>query len=92
MIPEWMDEALCAQVDTEVFFPPKGGSSAPARRVCAMCVVSAECLEYALRMDMRHGVWGGKSERQRRRMKSARQGTGMGDRGFGGQRGSEAGL
>lgn len=63
----WMDEALCAQIDTEMFFPEKGGSTRDAKRVCVTCDVKAQCLEYALRNDERFGIWGGLSERERRK-------------------------
>lgn len=67
----WREDALCAQSDPEAFFPDKGGSAAEAKRVCARCPVQAACLDYALRNDERFGVWGGMSERERRRMRSA---------------------
>jgi WhiB family redox-sensing transcriptional regulator len=63
---DWRELALCAQVDPELFFPDKGGSSRPAKRVCATCEVSAECLQEALDRGERFGVWGGLSERERR--------------------------
>ena len=47
----WQDKALCAQVDPEIFFPEKGGSTREAKRVCRPCDVHAECLEYALTHD-----------------------------------------
>ena len=65
----WQDRALCAQTDPEAFFPEKGGSTREAKRVCRSCDVRAECLEYALARDERHGIWGGLSERERRRLK-----------------------
>lgn len=65
----WQDQALCAQTDPEAFFPEKGGSTREAKRVCASCEVRAECLEYALANDERFGIWGGLSERERRRLK-----------------------
>mgnify|MGYP006286026699 FL=1 len=65
----WHDRALCAQTDPEAFFPEKGGSTREAKRVCASCEVRAECLEYALANDERFGIWGGLSERERRRVK-----------------------
>jgi WhiB family redox-sensing transcriptional regulator len=52
-----------------VFFPEKGGSSREAKRICSECPVRIECLNYALRRDERYGVWGGMSERERRRLK-----------------------
>lgn len=66
---EWQERALCAQTDPEAFFPEKGGSTREAKRVCTSCEVRAECLEYALANDERFGIWGGLSERERRRLK-----------------------
>ena len=65
----WQERALCAQTDPEAFFPEKGGSTREAKRVCRSCEVRAECLEYALENDERFGIWGGLSERERRRIK-----------------------
>ncbi len=67
----WQDRALCAQTDPEAFFPEKGGSTREAKRVCRSCEVRVECLEYALEHDERFGIWGGLSERERRRLKRA---------------------
>ncbi|HEX7354320.1 MAG TPA: WhiB family transcriptional regulator [Mycobacteriales bacterium] len=67
----WQERALCAQTDPESFFPEKGGSTREAKRVCTSCEVSAECLEYALAHDERFGIWGGLSERERRRLRRA---------------------
>ena len=65
----WQDRALCAQTDPEAFFPEKGGSTREAKRVCTGCEVRVPCLEYALANDERFGIWGGLSERERRRVK-----------------------
>jgi WhiB family redox-sensing transcriptional regulator len=65
----WQERALCAQTDPEAFFPEKGGSTREAKRVCTGCEVRAECLEYALANDERFGIWGGLSERERRKLK-----------------------
>ena len=65
----WQDYSLCAQTDPEAFFPEKGGSTREAKKVCRGCEVRAECLEYALERDERFGIWGGLSERERRRLK-----------------------
>jgi WhiB family redox-sensing transcriptional regulator len=62
----WQDEALCAQVDPEIFFPEKGGSTKNAKEVCASCPVRFECLEYALNEDLDTGVYGGLSSNERR--------------------------
>jgi WhiB family redox-sensing transcriptional regulator len=66
---DWQDRALCAQTDPEAFFPEKGGSTREAKKVCRSCEVRDECLEYALDHDERFGIWGGLSERERRRLK-----------------------
>ena len=65
------EQALCAQTDPEAFFPEKGGSTREAKRICVGCEVKGECLEYALGSDERFGIWGGLSERERRRLKRA---------------------
>jgi WhiB family redox-sensing transcriptional regulator len=66
---EWQERALCAQTDPEAFFPEKGGSTREAKRICQGCEVRSECLEYALGQDERFGIWGGLSERERRKLK-----------------------
>jgi WhiB family redox-sensing transcriptional regulator len=65
----WQERALCAQTDPEAFFPEKGGSTREAKKVCLGCDVRGECLEYALSNDERFGIWGGLSERERRKLK-----------------------
>jgi WhiB family transcriptional regulator, redox-sensing transcriptional regulator len=66
---QWQERALCAQTDPEAFFPEKGGSTREAKRICLGCEVKDACLEYALAHDERFGIWGGLSERERRRLK-----------------------
>jgi WhiB family redox-sensing transcriptional regulator len=66
---EWQERALCAQTDPEAFFPDKGGSTREAKRICQGCEVRSECLEFALAHDERFGIWGGLSERERRKLK-----------------------
>jgi WhiB family redox-sensing transcriptional regulator len=66
---DWQERALCAQTDPEAFFPEKGGSTREAKVVCSGCDVRAECLDYALAHDERFGIWGGLSERERRRLR-----------------------
>jgi WhiB family transcriptional regulator, redox-sensing transcriptional regulator len=70
---DWTEQALCAQVDPEIFFPEKGGSVREPKRVCAVCEVRELCLDYALTHEDagRFGIWGGTSERERRRLKRA---------------------
>ena len=65
----WMEHGKCLDADPEAFFPEKGGSTREAKRICSACTVREECLEYALSNDERFGIWGGLSERERRRLK-----------------------
>lgn len=65
----WQADALCAQTDPEAFFPEKGGSTREAKRICDSCEVRSECLGYALENDERFGIWGGLSERERRKLR-----------------------
>ena len=67
---DWMADAACAEVDPELWFPETGGSSREAKRICARCGVLAECLAYAMANDERYGVWGGHSERARRKLRT----------------------
>jgi WhiB family redox-sensing transcriptional regulator len=62
---EWSENALCAQVDCEIFFPAKGQPTTDAKRICRKCEVRQQCLEYALENDIRYGVFGGLSVKQR---------------------------
>lgn len=66
----WTEFALCAQTDPEAFFPEKGGSTRDAKKVCLSCPVRSECLEYALMNNERFGIWGGLSERERRKLRN----------------------
>jgi WhiB family redox-sensing transcriptional regulator len=70
---EWRDRALCAQTDPESFFPEKGGSTREAKQVCMGCEVRSPCLEYALEHQERFGIWGGLSERERRKLEKSRK-------------------
>lgn len=70
----WQDEAVCRTTDPEIFFPDKGESTREGKKVCARCPVKAECLEHALANEERFGVWGGLSERERRRIRYTRRG------------------
>ena len=65
----WAWKAKCLQAEPDTFFPEKGGSTREAKRICSGCPVREECLEYALANDERFGIWGGMSERERRRLK-----------------------
>ena len=58
----WHAEAACRGVGADVFFPANGSGNTinwgPALAVCARCPVRRACLNYALRTEQRHGVWG----------------------------------
>ena len=70
--PAWMKDALCAQVDAELFFPEKqGGHNREAKRTCLRCDVRTECLDYAVTHKIPWGIWGGKSDRERRSLRRA---------------------
>ena len=69
---DWQTNAACHEVDPEIFFPERGGSSKAARTVCNRCSVRAQCLEYALNNKEQFGIWGGTSERERRRIRKER--------------------
>jgi WhiB family redox-sensing transcriptional regulator len=67
----WLDDAACASVRTDVFFPTRGDNDKMriAKAICAECPVRAECLDYAIRNAEKFGVWGGLSERERRSLR-----------------------
>lgn len=69
--PTWLDQRACADVPTNLFFPAKGDNSSvkAAKAICASCPVKAECLQMAMDNVERFGIWGGTSERERRRMR-----------------------
>lgn len=66
----WADSAACKGEDPNLFHPDRGESTAPAKAVCAECPVKADCLAHALKHEQL-GIWGGTSERQRRRLRKA---------------------
>ncbi|MDH4144458.1 MAG: WhiB family transcriptional regulator [Acidimicrobiia bacterium] len=70
---EWMARGLCADRPPSFFFPSDGVGVEVAKRLCAECAVKAPCLEYALHNRIDHGVWGGTSERERRRILKRRR-------------------
>lgn len=67
---DWQERALCAQTDPDLFFPEKGFSTREARSICNGCEVRTECLKYALAHGERFGIWGGLSERERRKLQN----------------------
>ena len=68
----WQGQANCKGVDPDLFFPERGASTREAKEVCRGCVVREDCLEYALANSEKFGIWGGMSERERRRGRRAR--------------------
>jgi WhiB family redox-sensing transcriptional regulator len=68
----WQDYANCLGVDPDLFFPERGASTREAKEVCRGCVVREDCLEFALATGEKFGIWGGMSERERRRIRRAR--------------------
>ena len=68
----WQARANCLGVDPDLFFPERGASTREAKEVCRGCEVRMECLEYALIHGEKFGIWGGLSERERRRIRRQR--------------------
>jgi WhiB family transcriptional regulator, redox-sensing transcriptional regulator len=68
----WQEQANCLGVDPDLFFPERGASTREAKAVCRSCEVQGDCLEYALAHGEKFGIWGGLSERERRRVRRAR--------------------
>jgi WhiB family transcriptional regulator, redox-sensing transcriptional regulator len=70
---DWQVGAICAELPEDeadaIFFPERGGSSKAAKAICARCPVRSECLDYALVSKEPFGIWGGTSERERRRLR-----------------------
>lgn len=66
---DWMKDALCTQVDPDLFFPEVGGNVKSVLKICEDCPVRSQCLQVALDNDERFGIWGGLSPRQRRKLK-----------------------
>lgn len=73
MDTKWMDEGRCRDLDPATFFPSDGAGVETARRICEECPVRITCLEFALVNRVDHGVWGGASERERRRILRSRR-------------------
>lgn len=70
----WRDQAACRSVDAEVFFPVGSTGAAidwirSAKAVCRSCAVQDPCLQFALETNQEAGVWGGKDEEERRRLR-----------------------
>ncbi len=68
----WQDYASCRGADADLFFPERGASTRKAKAICAACEVKVDCLEFALLQGEKFGIWGGMSERERRRVRRER--------------------
>ncbi len=64
----WRQRAACRGVDPDVFYPASDEEAEEAKSICRVCPVREACLEYALANRERDGVWGGATERERRRI------------------------
>jgi WhiB family redox-sensing transcriptional regulator len=73
MDQHWKRQANCTGVGIELFFPGQGAPIEAAKECCRGCVVQTECLNYALKLHIAYGIWGGASERERRRMRKQRR-------------------
>ena len=67
--PAWQAVAACRGLDPDLFYIDRGESTAEAKTVCASCPVIAQCLDFALANHEKFGIWGGRSERERRRLR-----------------------
>jgi WhiB family redox-sensing transcriptional regulator len=65
---DWENGALCRMAEADLFFPQGPGDEARAKALCRSCPVRWSCLAYALKNRVEHGVWGGLSDRERRRI------------------------
>lgn len=69
---EWLDDRACLGLNPDVFYPVRGQSTAPAKDICFTCPVRVQCAEYSIALGEKLGVWGGLSERERRRIRRVR--------------------
>jgi len=69
----WQDYANCRGADADLFFPERGASTRKAKAICGECQVRAQCLDFAIEVGEKFGIWGGMSERERRRVRRDRQ-------------------
>jgi WhiB family redox-sensing transcriptional regulator len=70
---DWMDDGNCVGVEPDIFFPGRGEVATAAKELCRECPVRVTCLEFALAHGEKWGIWGGKSERERRRIRKERK-------------------
>ena len=71
--PGWQYWAACKGVDPDLFFAERGAPTRPAKKICSSCLVCEDCLEYSMTLPERFGIWGGLSERERRRLRRQRR-------------------
>lgn len=73
----WMVQAACKDKDPDLFFPGEHEQrlTKAAREVCELCPVSVDCLEYAVKNNIKYGMWGGATEKQRRKVRRERTGS-----------------
>ena len=68
----WQDLANCRGANPDLFFPERGASTRTAKGICRECTVQADCLEFAIVSSEKFGIWGGLSERERRKIRRER--------------------
>lgn len=73
MDTSWMAKGKCRELPPELFFPSDGVGVEVAKKICVTCKAKPSCLEYAIANHIDHGVWGGASERERRRIARSRR-------------------
>ena len=71
----WRNHGACRGLDPAIFYPLDDDDAEPAKEVCAVCPVSVACLEHALVTREKEGIWGGATERERRRIIRQRRRT-----------------
>jgi hypothetical protein len=71
--PNWQTEGACHGKDTNLWFPRRGESInkiAEAKNICHNCPIQQKCLDYALWHHEQHGIWGGLTEFERRKLRT----------------------
>jgi WhiB family redox-sensing transcriptional regulator len=71
--PAWQVQAACRGCDPELWYMDRGESTTEAKAICRGCVVREECLEFAVTQKEKFGIWGGLSERERRKIRVSRK-------------------
>jgi WhiB family redox-sensing transcriptional regulator len=64
----WRRHAACRGLDPEIFYPALDDDVEDAKAICTHCAVRETCLEFALQVREKEGVWGGATEKERRRI------------------------